>query len=97
MTIDVRGIADGVRAAAVGRGGGVVQVLRRAFVMTLDLRAADDRMATLAADLVARLTPLRQMKAEQARPCRTRLEAADAEISRHLDRASVLFERPERL
>ena len=32
-------------------------------------------------------------KLEQARPYRDRLETADAEIRRHLDRASALIDR----
>jgi hypothetical protein len=38
-------------------------------------------------------TLLRQAKVEQARPYRDRLETADAEIRRHLDRASALINR----
>jgi hypothetical protein len=50
-------------------------------------------MATLSTDLVALVTLLRQVKVEQARPYRDRLETADAEIRRHLDRASALIDR----
>jgi hypothetical protein len=57
------------------------------------LLASNDRMATLSTDLVALVTLLRQAKVEQARPYRDRLEAADAEIRRHLDRASALIDR----
>ncbi|MBK6470522.1 MAG: hypothetical protein IPF94_07245 [Betaproteobacteria bacterium] len=39
MTIDLRGIGDAVRAAAACRGMGVAQLVRRALVMSLDLRA----------------------------------------------------------
>ena len=39
VTIDLRGIGDAVRAAAAVRGMGVAQLVRRALVMTLDLRA----------------------------------------------------------
>ena len=39
VTIDLRGIGDAVRAAAVCRGMGVAQLVRRAVVMSLDLRA----------------------------------------------------------
>jgi hypothetical protein len=42
---------------------------------------------------VALVTLLRQVKVEQARPYRDRLETADAEIRRHLDRASPLLNR----
>ena len=55
--------------------------------------ASNDRMATLSTDLVALVTLLRQSKVEQARPYRDRLEMADAEIHRHLDRASALIAR----
>jgi len=169
VTIDLRGIGDAVRAAAACRGMGVAQLVRRAVVMSLDLRAkasvtagsdgqtpgraphqetakltlrlprphadalilnavtlglsygeyvarlvdgsrlpqpiaerradraallaSNDRMATLSTDLVALVTLLRQSKVEQARPYRDRLESADAEIRRHLDRASALIDR----
>ena len=39
VTIDLRGIGDAVRAAAAVRGMGVAQLVRRALVMSLDLRA----------------------------------------------------------
>ena len=172
VTIDLRGIGDAVRAAAACRGMGVAQLVRRAVVMSLDLRAtasvaprekgsdgqtpgqavrqetakltlrlpqahadalmlnagalglsygdyvarlvdgsrlpqplaerradraallaSNDRMAALSTDLVALVTLLRQVKVEQARPYRDRLETADAEIRRHLDRASALVNR----
>lgn len=57
------------------------------------LLASNDRMAALSTDLIALVTLLRQAKVEQARPYRDRLETADAEIRRHLDRASVLVDR----
>jgi hypothetical protein len=172
VTIDLRGIGGAVRAAAACRGMGVAQLVRRALVMSLDLRAtatvapvnpgsagqtpeeiptretakltlrlsqahadalmlnagalglsygdyvgrlvagsrlplplaerqadraallaSNDRMAALSTDLVALVTLLRQAKVEQARPYRDRLETADAEIRRHLDRASALIDR----
>ena len=172
VTIDLRGIGDAVRAAAAVRGMGVAQLVRRALVMSLDLRApaavapmergsdsqtpdevptretakltlrlpqahadalmlnagalglsygdyvgrlvagyrlpqpaaerqadraallaSNDRMAALSTDLVALVALLRQVKVEQARPYRERLETADAEIRRHLDRASALIDR----
>lgn len=172
VTIDLRGIGDAVRAAAAVRGMGVAQLVRRALVISLDLRAtavvvptdrgsdgqtpeqvptretakltlrlsqahadalmlnagalglsygdyvgrlvagsrlpqpvaerqadraallaSNDRMAALSTDLVALVTLLRQVKVEQARPYRDRLETADAEIRRHLDRASALIDR----
>ena len=39
VTIDLRGIGDAVRAAAACRGMGVAQLVRRALVMSLALRA----------------------------------------------------------
>ena len=39
VTIDLRGIGDAVRAAAACRGMSVAQLVRRALVMSLDLRA----------------------------------------------------------
>ena len=165
VTIDLRGIGDAVRAAAACRGMGVAQLVRRAVVMSLELRetaavavgsdgqtpaqamakltlrlpqahagalivtavalglsygeyvarlvdgsrlpqpiaerradraallASNDRMAALSTDLVALVTLLRQAKVEQARPYRDRLETADTEIRRHLDRASALINR----
>ncbi len=57
------------------------------------LLASNDRMAALSTDLVALVTLLRQANVEQARPYRVRLETADAEIRRHLDRASALIDR----
>lgn len=57
------------------------------------LLASNDRMAALSTDLVALVTLLRQAKVEQARPYRDRLETADAEIRRHLDRSSALINR----
>jgi hypothetical protein len=165
VTIDLRGIGDAVRTAAACRDMGVAQLVRRAVVRSLDLRAtavvaagsdgqtlgqavakltlrlpqthadalmlnagalglsygeyvarlvagsrlpqplaerqadraalleSNDRMATLSTDLVALVTLLRQAKVEQARPYRDRLEIADTEIRRHLDRASALIDR----
>ena len=165
VTIDLRGIGDAVRAAAACRGMGVAQLVRRAVVMSLDLRAtaavalgsdgqtpgqatakltlrlpqahadalmlnagalglsygeyvarlvdgsrlpqplaerqadraallaSNDRMDTLSTDLVALVSLLRQSKVEQARPYRDRLETADAEIRRRLDRATALIDR----
>lgn len=172
VTIDLRGIGDAVRAAAAVRDMVVAQLVRRALVMSLDLRAtaavalmergsdgqtphqvptretakltlrlsrahadalmmnagalglsygdyvgrlvassrlpqpvaerqadraallaSNDRMAALSTDLVALVTLLRQAKVEQAKPYRDRLETADAEIRRHLDRASALIDR----
>ena len=172
VTIDLRGIGDAVRAAAACRGMGVAQLVRRAIVMSLVLRAtaavapmkrgsdgqtpgqdpaqetakltvrlprahadalmlnagtlglsygeyvarlvngsrlpqpiaerradraalleSNDQLATLSTDLVALVTLLRQAKVEQARPYRDRLEAADAEIRRHLDRVSAFIDR----
>ena len=57
------------------------------------LLASNDRLAALSTDLVALVALLRQTKVEQARPYRDRLEAADTEIRRHLDRASTLIDR----
>ena len=57
------------------------------------LLASNDGMAALSTDLVALVTLLRQAKVEQARPYRDRLETADTEIRRHLDRASALIDR----
>ncbi|UCE31445.1 MAG: hypothetical protein JSW68_00300, partial [Burkholderiales bacterium] len=57
------------------------------------LLASNDRVAALSTDLVALVTLLRQAKVEQARTYRDRLETADAEIRRHLDRASALIDR----
>ena len=57
------------------------------------LLASNDRMAALSTDLVALVALLRQAKVEQARPYRDLLETADAEIRRHLDRASALIDR----
>jgi hypothetical protein len=169
LTVDLRGIGDAVRAAAACRGMGVAQLVRRAVVMSLDLRAtaavaarsyrqtpgrapaqetakltlrlprahanaltlnagalglsygdyvarlvdgsrlpqplaerqadraallaSNDRVAALSTDLVALVTLLRQAKVEQARLYRDRLETADAEIRRHVDRASALIDR----
>lgn len=172
VTFDLRGIGDAVRAAAAVRGMSVAQLVRRALVMSLELRAtavvvptergsdgqtpdeaspretakltlrlpqahadalmlnagalglsygeyvarlvagsrlpqplaerqadrgallaSNDRMAAQSTDLVALVTLLRQAKVEQARPYRDRLETADAEIRRHLDRASALIDR----
>ena len=45
VTIDLRGIGDAVRAAAACRGMGVAQLVRRALVMSLDLRATATRGA----------------------------------------------------
>lgn len=57
------------------------------------LLASNDRIAALSTDHVALVSLLRQAKVEQARPYRDRLETADAEIRRHLDRASALIDR----
>jgi len=57
------------------------------------LLESNERMATLSTDLVALVTLLRRSKVQQARPYRDRLETPDAEICRHLDRASRLIAR----
>jgi hypothetical protein len=57
------------------------------------LLASNDRMATLSTDLVALVTLLRHGNVEQARAYRNRLDTADAEIRRHLNRASALIHR----
>ena len=56
------------------------------------LLESNDRMATISTDLAALVTMLRQSKVERARPYRDRLETADAEIPRHLDRASSMID-----
>ena len=59
-----------------------------------DFRSTLPRFTPEARDAnVALVALLRRVKVEQARPYRDRLETADAEIRRHLDRATALINR----
>jgi hypothetical protein len=87
------GLSYGEYVARLVDGSRLPQPLAEHRADRAALLASNDRMATLSTDLVALVTLLRQSKAEQARPYRDRLEIADAEIRRHLDRASALIDR----
>jgi hypothetical protein len=111
VTIDLRGIGDAVRGAALMLNASVLGLSYGEYVARLvhgscvpqplaerqadraALLSSNDRLAALSTDLVALVTLLRQAKVEQARPYRDRLETADAEIRRHLDRASAPIDR----
>lgn len=60
------------------------------------LLASNDQLATLSADLNALARFLGQAKHEEAQKYRQRLETADAEVRRHLDRASAFICHMER-
>jgi hypothetical protein len=87
------GLSYGEYVARLVDGSRLPQPLAERQADRAALLASNDRMATLSTDLVALVTLLRQSKVEQARPYRDRLESADAEIRRHLDRASALINR----
>ena len=87
------GLSYGEYVARLVDGSRLPQPLAERQADRAALLTSNDRMATLSTDLVALVTLLRQSKVEQARPYRDRLETADAEIRRHLDRASALIDR----
>ena len=87
------GLSYGQYVARLVDGSRLPQPLAERQADRAALLASNDRMATLSTDLVALVALLRQAKVEQARPYRDRLETADAEIRRHLDRASALIDR----
>ncbi len=87
------GLSYGDYVARLVAGGRLPQPVAERQADRAALLASNDRMAALSTDLVALVTLLRQAKVEQARPYRDRLETADAEIRRHLDRASALIDR----
>lgn len=168
VTIDLRGIGDAVRAAALRHGLTVSQLARRSLVVSLDetsaavptqgsdgqtpgrsvaklmlrmpqghaetlilnaaalglsygeyvallvegsrlpqptiereadraaLLASNDQLATLSADLNALVRFVGQGSGEKAEKYRQRFETADAELRRHLDRASTFIGHMER-
>ena len=87
------GLSYGEYVARLVDGSRLPQPLAERQADRAALLASNDRIAALSTDLVALVTLLRQVKVEQARPYRDRLETADAEIRRHLDRASALIDR----
>jgi len=87
------GLSYGEYVARLVDGSRLPQPLAEHRADRAALLASNDRMATLSTDLVALVTLLRQSKVDQARPYRDRLDTADAEIRRHLDRASALIAR----
>ena len=87
------GLSYGEYVARLVDGSRLPQPIAERRADRAALLASNDRMATLSTDLVALVALLRQSKVEQARPYRDRLETADAEIRRHLDRASALIDR----
>ena len=87
------GLSYGEYVARLVDGSRLPQPLAERQADRAALLASNDRMATLSTDLVALVAFLRQVKVEQARPYTDRLETADAEIRRHLDRASALIDR----
>lgn len=90
------GLSYGDYVARLVAGSRLPQPLAQRQADRGALLASNDRIAALSTDLVALVTLLRQAKVEQARPYRDRLETADAEIRRHLDRASALIDRLSR-
>lgn len=60
------------------------------------LLASNDQLATLSADLNALARLLGQGRHEEAQKYRQRLETADAEVRRHLERASAFLGDAER-
>ena len=57
------------------------------------LLASNDQLTTLSADLSALTALLGRSQVEQAKAYRHRLDTANADIHRHLDRASALIAR----
>ena len=87
------GLSYGEYVARLVDGSRLPQPIAERQADRAALLASNDQIAALSTDLVALVTLLRQAKVEQARPYRDRLETADAEIRRHLDRASALIDR----
>ena len=93
VTAVALGLSYGEYVARLVDGSRLPQPIAERRADRAALLASNDRMAALSTDLVALVTLLRQAKVEQARPYRDRLETADTEIRRHLDRASALINR----
>lgn len=60
------------------------------------LLASNDKLAVLSTDLNALVRLLKSAQVEQARAYQRRLETADAEVRRHLERASAFIGHTER-
>ena len=87
------GLSYGEYVARLLDGSRLPQPLAERQADRAALLESNDRLATLSTDLVAIVTLLRLAKVEQARPYRDRIETVDAQIRRHLDRASALIDR----
>lgn len=85
------GLSYGEYVARLVDGSRLPQPVAEQAADRAALLTSNDQMATLSADLNALVALLRQGKSEQAQAYRRRLETADAEIRRHLDRASALI------
>ncbi|MCW5660347.1 MAG: hypothetical protein KIT60_21795 [Burkholderiaceae bacterium] len=85
------GLSYGEYVARLVDGSSLPQPVAQREADRAALLGSNDQLATLSADLSALVALLRQGKSVQARAYRHRLETADAEIRRHLDRASALI------
>jgi hypothetical protein len=85
------GLSYGEYVARLVEGSPIPQPVQEREADRLALPASTDQLATLSADLNALVALLRHGKVAQALAHRHRLETADAEIHRHLDRASAVI------
>jgi hypothetical protein len=89
----ILGLSYGEYVARLVEGGPMPQPVQERQADRRALLASTDQLATLSADLNALVAMLRHGKTAQAQEYRQRLDTADAEIHRHLDRASALIAR----
>ena len=87
------GLSYGEYVARLVNGSRLPQPIAERQADRAALLASNDQLAALSADLNALVTLLRRADADRARAYRDRFESADAEIRRHLDRASALIAR----
>jgi hypothetical protein len=85
------GLSYGEYVARLVEGSPMPQPIQEREADRRALLASTDQLATLSADLNALVALLRHGKVAQALAYRHRLETSDAEIHRHLDRASALI------
>lgn len=87
------GLSYGEYVARLVSGSRLPQPIAERQADRAALLASNDQLVTLSADLNALVALLRRADVERAKAYRDRLESADAEIRRHLDRASALIAR----
>ena len=93
MIAGALGLSYGEYVAQLVNGSRLPQPIAKRQADRAALLASNDQLAALSADPNAFVTLLRRADVERAKAYRERLESADAEIRRHLDRASALIAR----